>query len=166
MEWLKTGRAGKKFVYNQTICGTCQGRTVKMQKLGGFRGAPGSSSGHGVTSFMSRVTFWCTVCQPSNNVNEQPSTKAMSQRSEVHALDLPEPQCCPQHGRRLMKLCRVRKGNQNHLRIFFTCKGCQYFKWADSSFGNCKCGKKAILRVSKTASTGGRWFLCCSAGDR
>ncbi|KAL7542785.1 hypothetical protein ACHAXR_012092 [Thalassiosira sp. AJA248-18] len=177
MNWLKSGRAGSKLVYNQTACGTCQGMTVKMQKIGGASSddsGNGSGNGH---AYMSRVTFWCTVCQPNVIAEDARSTQPSSDsttntigtekatNNTATTTNAPQAQC-PQHGRKSMKLCRVRKGNQNTLRIFFTCKckGCQYFQWADSQFPPCRCGKKAILRVSKTERSGGRWFLCCASG--
>ena len=184
MDWLKSGRANPKHVYNQTTCGTCQGMSVKMQKIGGLsssgNNAQTSGKGH---AFMSRVTFWCTSCQPlttseGNAQSLQPqfdhpasmdnsAGTRQALLSTANNSNRPQTQC-PQHGTRSIKLCRVRKGTQNTLRIFFTCtkKGCQYFCWADSQFSNCKCGKKAILRVSKTERSGGRWFLCCASGDR
>jgi len=173
MNWLKSGRAGPKLVYNQTTCGTCKSITVKMQKIGGASSGGttnGSGKGH---AFMSRVTFWCTVCQPMNiSSGTTNSLSAIDNGNAPNSASMttnnrPRPQC-PQHGTRSMKLCRVRKGTQNTLRIFFTCKirGCQYFEWADTTFSNCKCGKKAILRVSKTERSGGRWFLCCASGDK
>eukprot|EP00571_Detonula_confervacea_P005712 CAMPEP_0172325546 /NCGR_PEP_ID=MMETSP1058-20130122/54332_1 /TAXON_ID=83371 /ORGANISM="Detonula confervacea, Strain CCMP 353" /LENGTH=446 /DNA_ID=CAMNT_0013042125 /DNA_START=47 /DNA_END=1384 /DNA_ORIENTATION=- len=182
MDWLKSGRAGNKLVYNQTVCGTCQGMTVKMQKIGGSSSDGNnnvSGKGH---AFMSRVTFWCTVCQPRNASGEDdgllkipsdPSNlgnmigEGNSSSKAAKTTDRPTAQC-PQHGLKSLKLCRVRKGNQNTLRIFFTCKlkGCQYFAWADNQFSNCRCGKKAVLRVSKTERSGGKWFLCCALGDK
>lgn len=164
MDWLKSGRAGTTFVYNQTTCGTCQGMTVKMQKIGG----EGST-------FMSRVTFWCTVCQPSTAFDHNPSTNdaenaGASRNASINATraEIRQHARCPQHGTKSIKLCRVRNGGRNTLRVFFTCKlkGCQFFSWADGPFGNCRCGKKAILRVSKTEHSGGKWFLCCASGDK
>ena len=155
---------------------------MKMQKIGGA-GSEGSNNqsmnGH---AFMSRVTFWCTVCQPLRvSGGNNPTVVARSSQSNALPFgsrdDLVNSSAaannrlspgCPQHGLRSTKLCRVRKGNQNMLRIFFTCKNrsCQYFHWADGKFPNCRCGKKAALRVSKTERSGGRWFLCCASGDR
>lgn len=176
MEWLQTGRAGPKLVYNQTICGTCKGMTIKMQKIGGSS-ADGSSAING----MSRVTFWCTACQPfnptsqgnnnNNNGTMSSSTAAGSQGTILGRnptlSNRSQPQC-PQHGLRATKLSRVRKEGANTLRIFFTCKmkSCQYFHWADGPFPSCTCGKKTILRISKTENSGGRWFLCCAGGGR
>lgn len=191
MDWLKTGRAGTKLVYNQTVCGSCKGMTVKMQKIGG--GDEGESSGRNV--LMSRVTFWCFVCQPAkmhNNtadrtVSNQVTTSnnnenAMQQHAQVAAAScstaaIQQQQLnetslivqCPQHGTKSIKLCRVRNSTkQSNLRIFFTCKcrGCNFFSWADNKFPSCKCGPKAALRVSKTATSGGCWFLCCAKADR
>jgi len=156
MNWLQTGRAGVKLVYNQTICGTCKGMTVKMQKIGGG------------SSLMSRTTFWCTSCQPPV------TTAAASSGSQGTILarnptlsNRIQPQC-PQHGLRTTKLSRVRKDGTNKLRIFFSCKiqGCQYFHWADTCFPNCSCGKNTVLRISKTEQSGGRWFLCCGGNGR
>jgi len=182
MDWLKSGRAGKKLVYNQTTCGTCRGLTVKMQKIGGGSSIEGSNivpgKGH---AFMSRVTFWCTICQPLNASGERsPETHPGTSSnigSNIGDKNVPhnvteissQPQVqCSQHGIKSLKLCRVRKESPNYLRIFFSCnsKGCQYFTWADSQFSNCCCGKKSILRVAKTERSGGRWFLCCASGDK
>ena len=177
MDWLKSGRAGNKNVYNQTICGTCKGMTVKMQKIGGLStSAASSSNGH---AFMSRTTFWCHVCQPFQPSNTTATSREsgvplMSSRIERNGINKatntacrPQAQC-PQHGTTSLKLCRVRKASQNTLRIFATCKfkGCQYFNWADNYFPNCKCNKKTILKVSKTSKSGGQWFLCCANGDK
>ncbi|EJK78092.1 hypothetical protein THAOC_00030 [Thalassiosira oceanica] len=123
MDWLKTGRAGTKQVYNRTECGTCRG-LVKMCKLGG------GDSMNGQLAYMARTTFWCTACQADEHT--QPST---SKRQHVAARD-DRPILCPQHGQRSMKLARVRKDNLNKLRIFYTCKhrSCQHFEWADKNF--------------------------------
>lgn len=191
MDWLNTGRAGTKLVYNQTVCGTCGGMTVKMQKIGG--GGDRNTSGNG-RAFMSRVTFWCTACQPlssslaagnaSNKENfvqhstmgttqpfsNQQHSSNINNNSAPVASQVQPLRCnaqCPQHGTKSIKLCRTRNSNsQNTLRIFFTCKlkGCQYFSWADATFPFCPCEKKTVLRVSKTERSGGRWFLCCSLG--
>lgn len=180
MEWLQTGRAGTKLVYNQTVCGTCKGMTIKMQKIGGSSAVGGSTS---TSNGMSRVTFWCTACQPSFNPTSQGNNNsgAGTISSSLSAAgsqgtilgrnpilsNRSQPQC-PQHGLRATKLSRVRKEGANTLRIFFTCKmkSCQYFHWADGPFPSCPCGKKAILRISKTEHSGGRWFLCCAGGGR
>ncbi|KAL3781593.1 hypothetical protein HJC23_007113 [Cyclotella cryptica] len=190
MDWLNTGRAGTKLVYNQTVCGTCQGMTVKMQKIGGGSddSAPGKRNG-----LMSRVTFWCTSCQPmtiEDGVSNQstlnfPTYTADKENiphfSSTQGVLSSNPKSaaghmagtfvaqCPQHGQKSIKLCRARNSTkQNTLRIFFTCKyrGCQYFSWADTQFPSCKCGLKTVLRVSKTERSGGRWFLSCAQGDK
>lgn len=175
MDWLQTGRAGTKLVYNQTRCGTCTGMTIKMQKVGGS-----SVDGYSNKNGMSRVTFWCTACQPFTDPKlpsqcgyngTMASSTAGSQetilgRNPTLSNRL-QPQC-PQHGLRSTKLSRVRKEGGNALRIFFTCKNnsCQYFHWADGPFPSCACGTKAVLRISKTDRSGGRWFLCCAGGGR
>ena len=182
MDWLKSGQAGTKLVYNHTTCGTCRGLTVKMQKIGGCSSREGSSIGPGKGhTFMSRVTFWCTICQPLNASGERsPETHSGTSSnigSNIGDKNVPhnaterssKPQVqCPQHGIKSLKLGRVRKESPNYLRIFLSCnsKGCQYFTWADTQFSNCRCGKKAILRVAKTERSGGRWFLCCVSGDK
>mmetsp|Transcript_6068 Transcript_6068/g.9932 ORF Transcript_6068/g.9932 Transcript_6068/m.9932 type:complete len:426 (+) Transcript_6068:137-1414(+) len=172
MDWLKTGRAGTKLVYNQTVCGTCKGMTIKMQKIGGS-----STDGNSNSNAISRVTFWCTACQPFNSTplgsinGTMPSLTAGNQGTILGRnptlSNRTQPQC-PQHGHRATKLSRVRKEGANILRIFFTCKmkSCQYFHWADGTFPSCQCGKKTILRISKTKTSGGRWFLCCAGGGR
>ncbi|KAL7453947.1 hypothetical protein ACHAWC_005577, partial [Mediolabrus comicus] len=166
MNWLQTGRAGVKLVYNQTICGTCKGMTVKMQKIGGGSSSATDESRKDKNGMMSRTTFWCTSCQPPV------TTAAASSGSQGTILarnptlsNRIQPQC-PQHGLRTTKLSRVRKDGTNKLRIFFSCKiqGCQYFHWADTCFPNCSCGKHS--RISKTEQSGGRWFLCCGGNGR
>ena len=173
MDWLQTGRAGTKLVYNQTVCGTCKGMTIKMQKIGGSSAADGNSS----SNSMSRVTFWCTSCQPFDPTSQGNSSGTISSSTagsqgtilgrNPAVTNRTQPQC-PQHGLRATKLSRVRKEGDNTLRIFFTCKmkSCQYFHWADGPFPSCPCGKKAVLRISKTEKSGGRWFLCCAGGSR
>eukprot|EP00580_Thalassiosira_gravida_P011784 CAMPEP_0201629786 /NCGR_PEP_ID=MMETSP0493-20130528/4323_1 /ASSEMBLY_ACC=CAM_ASM_000838 /TAXON_ID=420259 /ORGANISM="Thalassiosira gravida, Strain GMp14c1" /LENGTH=373 /DNA_ID=CAMNT_0048100837 /DNA_START=63 /DNA_END=1185 /DNA_ORIENTATION=- len=87
MDWLKSGRAGPKLVYNQTSCGTCQGMTVKMQKIGGYTSGGannGNSSGKG-HAFMSRVTFWCTVCQPMNVLEMNSGSRKTSSNSAANS---------------------------------------------------------------------------------
>ena len=187
MDWLNTGRAGTKLVYNQTVCGTCKGMTVKMQKIGGGNDTDTSGKANGL---MSRVTFWCFACQPAttnisnvttqdfsqtsfSTANKDNSTQQFrNQATLVSTLSRTGPSCltqCPQHGEKFIKLCRTRNSTkQNNLRIFFTCRnrGCNFFSWADSRFPNCKCGCKTILRVSKTEKSGGRWFLCCARADK
>ena len=188
MDWLNTGRAGTKLVYNQTVCGTCKGMTVKMQKIGGGSDTDTSGKANGL---MSRVTFWCFVCQPATNksstttvqdavpqtiastANKENSTQqSKNQAAVVVATSSQGLTCftqCPQHGEKFIKLCRTRNSTkQNNLRIFFTCRnrGCNFFSWADSRFPNCKCGCKVVLRVSKTERSGGKWFLCCARADR
>lgn len=188
MDWLNTGRAVTKLVYNQTVCGTCKGMTVKMQKIGG-----GDDSGR-TSGLMSRVTFWCYVCQPATmnnnvsaqNISNRPTSLINNENTtqqSVHASTAAASTAtasvqqdmlmtsvqCPQHGTKSIKLCRVRNSTkQNNLRIFFTCKckGCNFFSWADNKYPSCKCGSKSVLRVSKTEKSGGRWFLCCAKADR
>jgi formamidopyrimidine-DNA glycosylase len=177
MDWLQSGRAGTKLVYNQTKCGTCQALSVKMQKIGGGSSGidnciiSGSQKGH---AFMSRVTFWCSHCQPlhpSASTGTECPLKSVSNddiMADKAKSTIRHQACCPQHGMKSIKLCRVRKENTNYLRIFMTCtvKNCQFFLWADGSFSVCRCEKKAVLRISKTERSGGRWFLCCANGDR
>ena len=183
MDWLNTGRAGAKLVYNRTSCGTCRGATVKMQKIGGGDADGGRSDaakrGHG---FMARVTFWCTACQPrevgstrgapgpaSNPATTaSPATGHAGPRNRAALAAQRPPARCPQHGLAAVKLRRVRKDDRNALRIFHVCgrRGCPFFEWADAPFAACQCGRRTVLRVSKTASSGGKWFLCCAAGGQ
>lgn len=169
MDWLNTGRAGTKLVYNQTDCGTCRGRTVKMQKIGG--GEEDSTTTGKTNGLISRVTFWCIVCQPASlNKEESASDKKENSSSQLFVPSLTSRTVqCPEHGTKSIKLCRVRNSTkQNNLRIFFTCKwrGCKFFSWADNQFCQCNCGSKAVLRVSKTETSGGRWFFCCAKRDK
>lgn len=167
IEWLERGRAPNKMVYNQTQCGTCNNMSVSMQKLGG--GPKMNGSNH---AYMSRTTFWCRLCQPCNGASG--SNAVHSSNNDVQSASAPPIPplptitiACPQHGGCLLK--RVRKSDSPNLnRLFRICKvrQCQYFAWADGGFPSCRCGRKAILRVSKTERSGGRWFLSCAKGDR
>ena len=67
MNWLQTGRAGVKLVYNQTICGTCKGMTVKMQKIGGGSSAATDESRNNKNGMMSRTTFLVHVLSTSSS---------------------------------------------------------------------------------------------------
>ena len=167
MGWLEQGRAPTKMVYNQTTCGTCENMSVSMQKMGG--GPKTNGSNHGYTS---RTTFWCRLCQPCNGASGSTCNAVRSSNNNVQSAPAPAPPfpaialACPQHGGCLLK--RVRKSDSPNLsRIFRICKvrQCQYFAWADGGFPPCRCGRKAILRVSKTERSGGRWFLSCAKGD-
>ena len=172
MEWLQSGRAGTKLVYNQTVCQTCRGMTIKMQKIGGS-----SNDGNSSSNGLSRVTFWCTSCQPPfNTIPQHSHNGALASSAETQGTIIgrnptlsnrSQPQC-PQHGLKATKLSRVRKEGDNTLRIFFNCKmkNCQYFHWADGPIPSCNCGRKAVLRISKTEKSGGKWFLCCARGGR
>ena len=172
MDWLRTGRAGKKHVYNKTDCQTCS-RRISIQKVGGKTGTR-----------IARVTFWCSFCQPFDaNVaraacigNDAPiesnevavtvnSNKIAPSLLSQQPLPLPSKMCCPKHGDRQVVLRRVRKVD-NHARIFVVCRvpACQFFSWADQHLPNCLCGKKSVMRISKTSSSGGKWFICCGNG--
>ena len=151
MHWLSSGRAPAKAVYNQTICGTCSAPSVRMVKLG---------------NDLSRTTFWCEFCQPSNLKPGNKPRKCHGSTS-VQAKPL-DPQhsisCCPQHRSSPLMLKRVKKVNStSRNRLFRICKvpACPYFVWADMHFPKCVCRQITILRVSKTERTGGRWFLSC-----
>lgn len=150
MKWLSSGKAPTKAVYNQTQCKTCNEYNVKMVKLG---------------KDLSRVTFWCIGCQPISASTERTTIK-ISQSVTSNSVSCPTltKPCCPQHGSSSLLLRRVRKDNSsNRNRLFRLCKArsCEYFSWADSHLPSCSCGKKAILRISKTERTGGRWFISC-----
>lgn len=165
MKWLQTGRAPVKRVYNQTICGTCQNASVRICRVGGSN----------------RTTFWCKKCQvinvssmsdESNRIDNhissvqqiaESSLKKNGHQSHVGTIG----KVCPNHGPSKMALKRCRKIGVNENRIFYSCnaKGCNFFCWADFNFPRCKCEKRAILRISKTEKTGGRWFFSCSKHD-
>lgn len=162
MKWFTDGRAPWKMVYNQTICGTCKEISVRICRVGGTN----------------RTTFWCSRCQPMNanvqvhsisntitpfNTNDQITTKKDSNGTAELATIYPK-KICPNHGPNKVILRRCKKSGDNEQRIFYTCKerGCNYFCWADTNFPSCKCGKRAVLRVSKTDKTGGRWFFFCA----
>lgn len=176
MEWLAHGRAPTKLVYNQTVCGSCRSSRVRMVKMG---------------KDLSRVTFWCEQCQPLGGLEKQEESlsdknetasfvaKSTTPRQEQPLLQFQH--SCPQHGSKRIVLRRVRNQSSPNLhRLFRTCRvhGCPYFSWADAQFPSCKCGgsitsnantssssgsnsNKAVLKVSKTERTGGRWFFSC-----
>jgi formamidopyrimidine-DNA glycosylase len=166
MGWLRSGRAPNKSVYNQTMCQTC-GDRVKMVKMG---------------NDLRRVTFWCPQCQPfamplePNYVLQIKRSRENSPQVDITPSKRPATAAkptitaaCPVHGSRTLQLKRVRKqDSSNRNRLFHSCRNstCQFFSWADSRFPSCKCGKKSILRVSKTEKTGGRWFLSCSVSEK
>jgi len=169
MLWLKNGRTPNKLVYNLSICGTCHKPSISMQKIGGS---------------LPRVTFWCQLCQPltpgisvaqspntisaanitptkrshsdiaSSSTSSSSSTAAAAKKSTIY---------CPQHGPSCIILRRVKKQSTNQHRVFYACKqsSCQFFTWADAHFPKCRCKSKAVLRISKTASSGGKWFFSC-----
>lgn len=146
MGWLKSGRAPEKCVYNRTSCGTCGGATVSMQKVGGAGGRNGASH-----TYMSRVTFWCRLCQPLNssmpighNVSNQAAFVPLSNASNESSKQ-PIPQqlenghlrsllpsqsppflrtySCPEHGPSKLILRRVRKEESpNRSRLFRACQ--------------------------------------------
>lgn len=152
--WLRAGRAPIKRVYNQTMCQSCQG-SVRMQKLG---------------NDLSRVTFWCEACQPPlticghkrNSASVQSALVPPPAKKVARNNNKPLVGVCPQHGSHSVQLKRVRKDGTNKNRLFYACKAmtCQYFAWADGQFPTC-CGRKTLLRVSKTQHSGGKWFLSC-----
>ena len=181
MRWLKNVKAPTKSVYNQMICRTCGEASISMQRVGGT----------------DRTTFWCIQCQPflvpvpvtnesgndqhqqggcnsdhmndnNNNNKHHEATTDGTQQSAMSTFDMYR-RVCPTHGPNTLILRRVRNGN-NASRIFHSCnmKQCKYFSWADTFFPSCKCRKRAVLLVSKTERTGGkflndRWdkFLAC-----
>jgi formamidopyrimidine-DNA glycosylase len=165
MGWLRSGRAPNKSVYNQTMCTTCNG-AVRMVKMG---------------NDLRRVTFWCPQCQPLAMPLEPNFVLQKRSRENIPQVDMPPPKrpatvaeptviaACPQHGSKTLQLKRVRKQDStNRNRLFHSCRNsaCQFFSWADPHFPSCKCGKKSILRVSKTEKTGGRWFLSCPVDQK
>ena len=72
---------------------------------------------------------------------------------------------CKLHGPKQIRLRRVKKAGSNCSRLFFSCSvnSCTDFLWADTSFPRCRCSSSPLagLRISKTASSGGRWFFGC-----
>jgi endonuclease-8 len=147
-QWYQRGRAPPKLVYNQLGCQTCSGK-VQIQKLG---------------EDLSRTTFWCGACQP-RKPKDGFVVKAVAVYVAVPVTtqqEGPPKLACPQHGMKPCKLRRVRKSDTNQGRLFACCQArdCPYFQWADTHLPQC-CGVP-ILRISKTAKTGGKWFLSCA----
>jgi len=174
LAWLKDGRTPTKLVYNKTVCGTCKNASVSMRKLGGGGNVSSPVPDNG-RHYMSRVTFWCTGCQPISevgntnelnaNFNDHTTTDTIS--SDQHQINAMGAVYCPQHGPSKVVIRRVRKPEStNFARLFHTCsrKDCEFFVWADGRFPLCSCGKRAALKVSKTAHSGGRWFFSCARG--
>ncbi len=176
IKWLEEYKSPAKYVYNQTICGTCFEASIAICRLGGT----------------DRTTFWCTKCQrmdgypnqsidhssaPSSASASRPSSSpSLQERTMVSNINLSTSasartcKVCPTHGPKNIILRRCKKrGTVNEDRIFYTCKArdrgrksCNYFSWADTTFPKCKCGKKVIMRVSKTEQSGGKWFFFCA----
>jgi len=168
LAWLNTGRTPSKLVYNKTVCGTCKNTSVSMQKLGGGGNSSSPLPDDG-RHYMSRVTFWCTVCQPvsKDTTNQDPLKPASIIQPDEQQTNIMGADSCPQHGSTKVVIRRVRKTESaNFSRLFHTCqrKDCQFFVWADGRFPLCSCGKRAALKVSKTARSGGRWFFSCAQG--
>ena len=203
MKWLRSGKSPIKFVYNESICGTCIQRSVRICRVGGTN----------------RTTFWCGNCQTMENASISISTITQAHAAAVRASEAlaaggeheheneneyalqermnhesspitnvtnigPTQQSqsqsssstqtkmirkvCPTHGPSSVILRRCKKKGINEQRIFYTCKsrGCNFFCWADGGFPTCKCHgankSRAVLRISKTNKTGGRWFFFCA----
>jgi formamidopyrimidine-DNA glycosylase len=156
MDWYKHGRAPRKLVYNQTTCQTCHNMTVRIEKMG---------------TDLSRTTFWCEHCQPliqadtkslstTTTLPTYPETTKVTDISSASSRLLH----CPQHGTQTVRLKRVRKQSSPNVgRIFVSCSRCPaFFQWADRHLTCVKCSKvHRILRISKTAHSGGKWFLSC-----
>lgn len=172
--WLKSGKSPPKRVYNQTVCGTCARESIAMAKVGQT----------------DRTTFWCRYCQTMESgifvLGEDPKNRKYEANDidEIHDVEgtvctksssssLPS-SCDPHWIPKLRKVCsihgpdgivlrRCRKGIHEQ-RIFFSCKvrNCNYFCWADGSFPSCTCGKRVVMRISKTETSGGKWFFHCS----
>jgi len=177
MTWFRKGRSPPKRVYNQTLCGTCAQNSIAIEKLGST----------------DRTTFWCKVCQTMDSNLDGNQLSSISDGFKLNVendsiIDLPSActtsidpitvvpsktlklrKVCSLHGPNLLVLRRCRKG-MNQQRIFFACKmkNCKYFCWADVSFPSCKCGKRVLMRISKTEHSGGKWFFSCaqSHGDK
>jgi formamidopyrimidine-DNA glycosylase len=151
LEWYKRGRAPIKSIYNQSHCQVCS-NPICIQKMG---------------NDLSRTTFWCNTCQPLKSSSAAPLIPAINSSLIADKILTPlEPKSlfleCPQHGPKTCNLRRVRRSNNQQGRIFICCsvRGCPYFQWADTHFPKCCC--IPILRISKTAKTGGKWFLSCT----
>ena len=150
MKWLNSGSAPPKYVYNHTICGSCAETSVTICRVGGTN----------------RTTFWCVNCQVMDANSCSSKGKVIKEQSTNDSLpgEGMIRKICPTHGPSGIILRRCKKKGMNEQRIFYTCKtrGCNYFCWADSLFPNCKCGKRSVMRVSKTDKTGGQWFFYCA----
>ena len=158
MKWLQNGHAPSKSVYNKSTCSSCKQQTISMQRVGGSQ----------------RTTFWCIQCQPlqlptrDDNLypnlpsGEKITTRTNHQQQVISKINSAQ-RVCPTHGPDKLVLRRARKG-LNTSRIFLCCKAthCNYFMWADTHFPKCSCKKRAILLISKTERSGGKWFFACN----
>ena len=158
MIWLRNGRSPPKRVYNQTLCGTCAQNSIAIEKVGNT----------------DRTTFWCKYCQKLDSENSSlddlqvnlQNNNGSSVDSTPSTVSYKTPKIrkvCSLHGPEPVVLRRCRKGI-NQQRIFYSCKikNCKYFCWADGSFPLCKCGKRTLMRISKTEHSGGKWFFVCA----
>mmetsp|Transcript_1851 Transcript_1851/g.2842 ORF Transcript_1851/g.2842 Transcript_1851/m.2842 type:complete len:474 (-) Transcript_1851:9-1430(-) len=187
MKWLGAGRAPTKKVYNRTSCGTCGNvGSVQIAKMGNDLSrvtfwcsdcqllpnqVQEQQKRYGKTSPLLEVgvnkkrNIHQVLSCRNNHITEVPakSTKLTKPTPTIN-LNGTNRCSCPQHGEPSLVLKRVRKNSANQNRIFWSCKrqGCQFFKWADSHLPLCSCRRKAILRISKTERSGGRWFLSCT----
>ena len=193
MGWLTKGRAPTKKVYNKINCGSCITGRVRMVKLGqdlsrvtfwcehcqpyrsrSSTNDAASASGLSGVSTLHKENSPNTI--EAGTQHQLPlsvasvSTSLVSKNQQLQRLPRrapppPGPRC-PQHGANRMVLRRVRKQQGPNLsRLFRICtvRGCPYFAWADAHLPNCVCGRKTVLRISKTEKTGGSWFLSCSS---
>ena len=127
------------------------------------------------SGYLSRVTFWCTFCQPFQPNHESSNSQSSQNGNETNQGIVVDRQrnndsfssrlsSCPKHGNQHVILRRVRAQNSpNFSRIFRLCKkkDCEFFAWADMHFPSCHCNTRTVMKVSKTEKSGGKWFFCC-----
>lgn len=184
MQWLQAGRAPLKLVYNLTQCQSCrQHNSIRLQKVGSsslprttfwcafcqplLTGNETKKNNNKTTSaaekfFLPRqkkATTAATRPNDNNFSNPDPVTANTDRPTTTTALP-----SCPRHGPNPCRLRRVRKATEHQYRLFVTCTACpSFFQWADSHFPVChSCRRVKRLKMSKTAQTGGRWFLSCN----
>eukprot|EP00553_Chaetoceros_curvisetus_P009093 CAMPEP_0204635466 /NCGR_PEP_ID=MMETSP0717-20131115/31500_1 /ASSEMBLY_ACC=CAM_ASM_000666 /TAXON_ID=230516 /ORGANISM="Chaetoceros curvisetus" /LENGTH=242 /DNA_ID=CAMNT_0051654213 /DNA_START=80 /DNA_END=805 /DNA_ORIENTATION=+ len=161
MKWFHDYKSPPKYVYNQTICGTCLDASVAICRIGGT----------------DRTTFWCTNCQRMEDgdeylrqgMNTCTSTSASTSASSSTdpssstpsaSASLPErtimasnsishtttsssssisKKCkvCPTHGPSHIILRRCKKrGTVNEDRIFYTCTAKDKDSCSSSNFNS------------------------------
>ena len=166
---LHFGRAGSQLVFKEgaegsTSCGRnrrCQQLETEVLSIGGCNIVIDKPRTCEPRNLVKRKRLFGQKLPTIDTNEEPPMPKARRRGGYLHQLG------CPQHGFKNVQIKRVRKADTcNQYRLYLCCKskGCAMFRWCDTMFPQCGCGKTSILRVSKTQESGGKWFLSCPKG--